>query len=93
MIRQSTTGRYYCDGRECGYPLAWSDCDPEDGADGMWTCLDCGAGMYAAVPSRADVSTTMAVLTGAPVVLTICGEVHPPVSVTVGGVPAEEGGA
>ncbi|PWJ88443.1 hypothetical protein C8D77_111166 [Mesorhizobium loti] len=52
MIRRGASGKYYCDGRECGYPLAWFACDPEDGADGEWVCLDCGASMFASAPVR-----------------------------------------
>lgn len=48
MIRRNPkSGRYYCDGHECGYPLSWVECHPEEGASGIWVCLDCGAGMYA----------------------------------------------
>lgn len=53
MIRKSSSGKYFCDGHECGYPLAWFPCDPEDGADGEWVCLDCNASMFAAKPSSA----------------------------------------
>jgi hypothetical protein len=50
MIRVGADGHPYCDGHECGYPVSWDPCDPEDGAEGMWTCLDCGASVYAARP-------------------------------------------
>lgn len=54
MIRRGTNGKYHCDGRACGYPLAWFRCDPEDGADGEWVCLDCNASMFASAPSAKD---------------------------------------
>lgn len=55
MIRRRPNGTYYCDGRECGYPLAWQPLDAEEyGAEGLWTCLDCGHGMYAADPSKEE---------------------------------------
>jgi hypothetical protein len=54
MIERLPNGKYHCRGRECGYPLAWFDCDPEDGSEGMWVCLDCNAGMYAARPASAE---------------------------------------
>ncbi|RWB67606.1 hypothetical protein [Mesorhizobium sp.] len=51
MIRRNANGKHYCDGRRCGYPLAWFQGDPvEDGADGEWVCLDCGDRMYADAP-------------------------------------------
>ena len=51
MIRKSPSGKYYCDGHECGYPLAWFPCDPEDGAAGEWVCLDCNSSMFASSPT------------------------------------------
>ena len=52
MIMRTPTGKYRCDGQYCGFPLAWAECDPEDGADGEWVFLDCGASMFAAAPAR-----------------------------------------
>jgi hypothetical protein len=52
-IRRTTSGKYYCDGSECGYPLAWVRCDPEEGADGEWVCLDCNDSIFAAAPTAA----------------------------------------
>lgn len=53
MIRRNANGRYYCDGRECGYPLRWFQDDDWDDTE-VWevACLDCGAGMYASPPSQ-----------------------------------------
>jgi hypothetical protein len=51
MIRKHANGSYYCDGKGCGYELSWLDGDPEDcGSDGLWSCPDCGAAVYAEKP-------------------------------------------
>ena len=50
MIRRASDGRYFCDGRYCGYPLAWCDAGREDGEPGMWVCLDCNSSIYASDP-------------------------------------------
>lgn len=48
MIRRSErTGRLYCDGHECGYPLAFFEGDADEQEPGMWVCLDCNSAMYA----------------------------------------------
>lgn len=54
----------YCSGcSDCSrcsgcYPLSWLPCDPkEDGAAGMWRCLDCGDSMYADAPNRNQTET------------------------------------
>lgn len=54
MIKIHPNGKHYCDGKYCGFPLSWQECDPEEGADGAWTCLDCGSSMWAARPTRED---------------------------------------
>lgn len=54
MIRRRENGSHYCDGRECGFPLSWRDCDPEEGAGGEWVCPDCWASMYAEKPKHFD---------------------------------------
>lgn len=53
MIRRNAKGRYYCDGRNCGYQLMWLEGDDWDG-EPEWevVCPDCGAGMYASPPSQ-----------------------------------------
>lgn len=51
MIRRRQNGSYYCDGRECGYPLFWQDCDPEEGAGGEWICPDCWSSVFAEKPT------------------------------------------
>jgi hypothetical protein len=66
MIRRTADGRYYCDGRECGYPLAWMDGDIEDGDNGMWVCMDCNDAMYAASPPSSTVKNEAAVTTSIP---------------------------
>jgi len=51
MIRRHASGKYYCDGHYCGFPLSWFPCDPEEyGAEGEWVCLDCSASMFASAP-------------------------------------------
>lgn len=49
MIRSRPNGTYYCDGKECGYPLSYMPPDPEDPIFGAEiTCLDCWSSMYIA---------------------------------------------
>jgi hypothetical protein len=45
-IVKGRNGSYRCDGRYCGFPLAWHPPCPEEGESGVWVCLDCGASMY-----------------------------------------------
>jgi hypothetical protein len=56
--RNEKTGRRYCSGKYCGYPLSWHSIPAEDreaeGADGLWVCLDCGDAMYAGAETRAE---------------------------------------
>lgn len=46
QIRKSSDGTYHCDGRYCGFPLAWLPACPEEDEPGLWVCLDCNSSMY-----------------------------------------------
>jgi hypothetical protein len=47
MIRRAPNGKHYCDGKECGYPLAYFPGDPEEGEPGQIVCLDCNTAIHA----------------------------------------------
>lgn len=58
MIRRRQNGTYYCDGRECGYPLSYLPPDPDEpGSCALVSCPDCWASMNIAPPKPGEVGS------------------------------------
>jgi len=52
MIRRNASGKLYCDGKYCGYPLAYFPGDEEE--LGEVVCLDCNSSMTTDKPNSAE---------------------------------------